>query len=73
MGELQRFARQMWWVHVLQGLVTLTLGAVALFWPGLTLVTMLYVLAAYAIIVGVTDLIVSVSTCLLYTSPSPRD
>ena len=62
MGELQRFARQMWWVHVLQGLVTLTLGAVALFWPGLTLVTMLYVLAAYAIIVGVTDLIVSVST-----------
>ncbi len=62
MNELKRFARQMWWVYVLQGVVTLGLGVVALFWPGLTLVTMLYALAIYAVIIGVTDIIFSVST-----------
>lgn len=52
----------MWWVYVLQGLVTLTLGLVALFWPGLTLLTLLYVVAAYAIIIGITDIVFSVSS-----------
>jgi len=62
MSELKSFARQMWWVYVLQGLVTLTLGLVALFWPGLTLLTLLYVVAAYAIIIGITDIVFSVSS-----------
>lgn len=62
MKDIKVFARQMWWIYVLQGVVTLALGVVALFWPGLTLVTMLYALAAYAIIIGVTDIIFSVST-----------
>jgi uncharacterized membrane protein HdeD (DUF308 family) len=62
MNELKNFARQMWWVYVLQGMATLMLGVVALFWPGLTLVTTLYALAIYAVIVGATDIIFSVST-----------
>jgi|APMI01.1.fsa_nt_gi uncharacterized membrane protein HdeD (DUF308 family) len=62
MSELKRYAHQMWWVYVLQGLVTLVLGAVSLFWPGLTLVTLLYALAVYAVIIGITDIVFSVST-----------
>lgn len=62
MNQLKNFAKQMWWIYVLQGIATLILGAVALFWPGLTLVTMLYTLAIYAVIVGVTDIVFSVST-----------
>jgi uncharacterized membrane protein HdeD (DUF308 family) len=62
MNELKSFAREMWWVYVLQGIATLILGVVALFWPGLTLLTMLYTLAIYAVVIGVTDIIFSVST-----------
>jgi uncharacterized membrane protein HdeD (DUF308 family) len=62
MHELKQFARQMWWIYVLQGLVTVGLGLVALFWPAVSLITMIYVLAAYAIIVGMTDVIFSVSS-----------
>jgi uncharacterized membrane protein HdeD (DUF308 family) len=62
MNEVKSFAQQMWWINVLQGLMTLALGVVALFWPGLTLVTLLYVVSAYAIIVGATDIVFSISS-----------
>lgn len=57
MDAVKKLSHELWWVFVLQGVVTLLLGIVALFWPGLSLTTLLYAIAFYAILVGVGDLI----------------
>ena len=62
MNDTNQSAGELRWVHVLQGVATLLLGLVALFWPGLTLVSLLYVVVAYAIIIGIIDVVVAVSS-----------
>jgi uncharacterized membrane protein HdeD (DUF308 family) len=49
-----------WVPYVLGGLAGVVLGAVAFFAPGLTDLTLLYVIAAWAIIVGVFEIIASI-------------
>lgn len=62
MDDSKQVAGQLRWVHVLQGATMLLLGLVALFWPGLTVVSLLYVLVAYALIVGIIDVVVAVTS-----------
>jgi uncharacterized membrane protein HdeD (DUF308 family) len=53
---LRNRGEQGWGVHLCEGIVGILVGAVALFWPGITALAFLYLLAAWAIITGVLEL-----------------
>jgi uncharacterized membrane protein HdeD (DUF308 family) len=42
-----------WWAFVLRGIVALLFGIMALVWPGLTILTLVYVFGVYAVMDGV--------------------
>jgi uncharacterized membrane protein HdeD (DUF308 family) len=42
---------------VLQGVVTLIFGVAAVFWPGLTLVTLLYLFSAFILLTGIVTMV----------------
>jgi uncharacterized membrane protein HdeD (DUF308 family) len=46
-----------WWVHLLEGLVSLVAGLLAFVWPGITAFVLLYVIAFWAIVTGVMEII----------------
>ena len=51
------FLAQNWWVWTLRGIAAILFGIAAVFWPGLTLVTLVYLFAAYVLVTGVFELI----------------
>ncbi|MDA8231520.1 MAG: DUF308 domain-containing protein [Magnetospirillum sp.] len=48
-----------WWLSVIQGLVSLAVAAFAVFWPGATLLALIWLTAAWAIWQGVSELLIS--------------
>lgn len=56
MGVQGRAYYRNWWVTVLEGLVSIVAGVIALLWPGVTAVALFYVVAAWAIITGVLEI-----------------
>lgn len=46
-----------WWMFVLRGVFAIIFGVVAWIWPGLTILTLIYLFAAYSLIDGVTAII----------------
>jgi uncharacterized membrane protein HdeD (DUF308 family) len=54
--------RDNWWALVLGGLATLVLGVAVVFWPGLTLTTLLYLFSAFVLAVGVFDVFAGLGT-----------
>lgn len=52
---LSSAVKGLWWMGILQGTFAVFFGIVAVFWPGLTLVTLVYLLAAFVIAVGLTE------------------
>lgn len=51
--KVQKMIDNLWWMFVLQGVLTLLFGLVALFLPGITLVTVVYLFAAYILVLGI--------------------
>jgi uncharacterized membrane protein HdeD (DUF308 family) len=45
--------KENWWALVLGGVATLLFGLAAVFWPGLTMLVLLYLFSSYALILGV--------------------
>src|SRR6266568_4732195 len=41
-----------WWVLLVEGIAGVLFGILALVWPGVTAITLLYIVAAWAIITG---------------------
>src|SRR5258706_8633506 len=50
-----------WWVLALRGLIALLFGILALAWPSLTLLVLVALFAAYALICGIAALVGSVN------------
>lgn len=46
-----------WWMLILRGTVALLFGTLALFWPGLTLLLLIILFSAYAIVGGVVAIV----------------
>jgi uncharacterized membrane protein HdeD (DUF308 family) len=56
-ANVKEYVDSLWWLFVLQGIATLVFGIVALFFPGLTLASLLLTFAVYAVVVGVVELV----------------
>jgi uncharacterized membrane protein HdeD (DUF308 family) len=52
-AELVKVVRDHWWVLLLRGIVGIIFGALFIFYPGITLVALLYLFGAYALVDGV--------------------
>ncbi len=49
-------AHSLWWTHMLVGAISILAGLAALFWPGQTTVALLYIIAIWAVSVGVVEI-----------------
>ena len=52
-------ARQYWWALLIRGILAVLFGLVVLLFPGIALLTLIYVFAFYAIFDGVTAIYVA--------------
>jgi uncharacterized membrane protein HdeD (DUF308 family) len=54
--------KENWWALVLGGVATVTFGVAAVFWPGLTLLVLLYLFSSYVLISGVVNVSAGLSS-----------
>jgi uncharacterized membrane protein HdeD (DUF308 family) len=52
-----RAVNELWWIGVLESALALFFGVSAIFWPGLTLVTLVYLFSGFVLGIGVIELI----------------
>ncbi len=56
-GDVNEF----WWSGTVTGIVTILFGLAALFWPGLTLVTLVYLFSAFVLVWGIVEVVKSLT------------
>lgn len=49
-----------WWLMLLTGLVSIAAGVVTFVWPGITTVSLFYVIVAWAIVTGISEVIYAI-------------
>ena len=54
--------KENWWALVLGGVATIIFGVAAVFWPGITLLVLLYLFGAYVLVSGVVDVSAGIGT-----------
>ncbi len=54
--------KENWWALVLGGVATVFFGVAAVFWPGLTLLVLLYLFSSYLLISGVVNVVAGLGT-----------
>lgn len=60
--EISRNVSEYWWLWVIQAIASILFGIVAIFWPGLTLATLVYLLAPFIIAIGLVETVLSLVT-----------
>ncbi|MBI1278895.1 MAG: HdeD family acid-resistance protein [Anaerolineaceae bacterium] len=58
--SIQHRTEQGWWLHLLEGFVSVIAGIVAFIYPGITALVLLYVIAFWAIMTGVFELLAAI-------------
>ena len=53
----REFMSNYWWVLTLRGVAALLFGIAAVFWPAITLVTLVYLFSAYILVTGVMEIV----------------
>jgi uncharacterized membrane protein HdeD (DUF308 family) len=56
-AKLEREIEHIWWMPFLEGLLAIAFGALAVFWPGLTLVTLVILVSVFFIVWGIIETI----------------
>lgn len=54
--------KENWWALVSGGVATVIFGVATVFWPGLTLLALLYIFSAYALVSGVVNIMAGLAT-----------
>jgi uncharacterized membrane protein HdeD (DUF308 family) len=49
-----------WWIAMLRGIIAIAFGAAAFVWPGVTLAILISLFGAYALVDGITTLLLGV-------------
>jgi uncharacterized membrane protein HdeD (DUF308 family) len=52
--------KQRWWVMLIEGLVGVAAGIITFLWPGISAIALLFVIAAWAIVTGVLEIVAAV-------------
>jgi uncharacterized membrane protein HdeD (DUF308 family) len=53
----QTYINTQWWVLTIQGIAAILFGIAAVFWPGLSLVTFIYLFGLYMLVAGVLSML----------------
>lgn len=56
----RRGVSERWWVLLIEGLVGVAAGVVTVFWPGITALALLFVIAAWALVTGVLEIVAAI-------------
>src|SRR5260370_39659619 len=62
MNTVAQAANRFWWLMVLRGVLAIIFGLIALVFPGIALLAIIYMFADYALIDGITAMVVSIQT-----------
>jgi uncharacterized membrane protein HdeD (DUF308 family) len=57
---VDRMEYRQWWLVLLRGLTGIVVGVIALVWPGITALALLYLIAAWALVAGILEIFVGV-------------
>lgn len=64
----KELARDMWGTLLLRGVLAVLFGIAAVFWPALTLVTLVYLFSAYVLVTGVVNIVQGVMSMKVRTT-----
>lgn len=59
-GVTSRKENYYWWTLLFTGLLEIAIGLLTLFWPNVTGIILLYLIASWAVIVGILDIILAI-------------
>jgi uncharacterized membrane protein HdeD (DUF308 family) len=57
----QQFLSNYWWALTMRGVFAILFGIAAVFWPGITLVTLVYLFSAYILVSGLVEIVEAIT------------